>query len=74
MIRFFILIMLTFAALLAVLLATDAVKEGFAATSPGTMLQLKTSHVRTKADEEEEKNMIAVINQGLIQMTGDGLY
>lgn len=74
MIRFFILIMLTFAALLAVLLATDAVKEGFAATSPGTMLQLKTSHVRTEADEEEEKNMIAVINQGLIQMTGDGLY
>ena len=66
--------MLTFAALLAVLLATDAVKEGFAATSPGTMLQLKTSHVRTEADEEEEKNMIAVINQGLIQMTGDGLY
>ena len=74
MIRFCLLVILTFAALLAVLLATDAVKEGFAATSPGTMLQLRTSHVRTEADEEEEKNMIAVINQGLIQMTGDGLY
>jgi hypothetical protein len=74
MIQFYLLIILTFASLLAVLIATDAIKEGFAATSPGTLLQLKTSHVRTAADEEEEKNMLTVINQGLIQMTGDGLY
>lgn len=74
MIQFYLLIILTFASLLAVLIATDAIKEGFAATSPGTLLQLKTSHVRTVADEEEEKNMLTVINQGLIQMTGDGLY
>jgi hypothetical protein len=50
MIRFCLLVILTFALLLAVLMATDAVKEGFAATSPGTMLQLRTSHVRTKED------------------------
>lgn len=74
MFRFWVLFILTVATLIAILIATDAIKEGFAATSPGTLLQLKTSHVRTEADEEEEKNMITVINQGLIQMTGDGLY
>lgn len=74
MFRFWLLFILTVATLIAVLIATDAIKEGFAATSPGTLLQLKTSHVRTVADEEEEKNMLTVINQGLIQMTGDGLY
>ena len=74
MFRFWVLFILTVATLIAILIATDAIKEGFAATSPGTLLQLKTSHVRTAADEEEEKNMLTVINQGLIQMTGDGLY
>ena len=74
MFRFWLLFILTVATLIAVLIATDAIKEGFAATSPGTLLQLKTSHVRTVADEEEEKNMLTVINQGLLQMTGDGLY
>ena len=74
MIRFCLLIILTFALLLAVLMATDAVKEGFAATSPGTMLQLRTSHVRTKEDEEDEKKSLALINQDLIHMTGSSLY
>ena len=74
MIRFCLLIILTFALLLAVLMATDAVKEGFAATSPGTMLQLRTSHVRTKEDEEDEKKLLALINQDLIHMTGSSLY
>ena len=74
MIRFCLLIILTFALLLAVLIATDAVKEGFAATSPGTMLQLRTSHVRTKEDEEDEKKLLALINQDLIHMTGSSLY
>jgi hypothetical protein len=55
MIRFCLLIILTIASLLAVLIATDAVKEGFAATSPGTLLQLRTSHVRTQEDEDDEK-------------------
>ena len=74
MIRFCLLIILTFALLLAVLMATDAVKEGFAATSPGTMLQLRTSHVRTKEDEEDEKKLLSLINQDLIHMTGSSLY
>ena len=74
MIRFCLLIILTFALLLAVLMATDAVKEGFAATSPGTMLQLRTSHVRTKEDEEDEKKLLALINQDLIHMTGSSLF
>lgn len=75
MIRFCLLVILTFALLLAVLMATDAVKEGFAATSPGTMLQLRTSHVRTKEDEEYEQNVLPyIINQDLIHMTGSGLF
>ena len=74
MIRFCLLIILTIGSLLAVLIATDAVKEGFAATSPGTMLQLRTSHVRTKEDEEDEKKLLSLINQDLIHMTGSSLY
>ena len=74
MIRFCFLIILTIASLLAVLIATDAIKEGFAATSPGTMLQLRTSHVRTKEDEEDEKKLLSLINQDLIHMTGSSLY
>ena len=74
MIRFCLLIILTIGSLLAVLIATDAVKEGFAATSPGTMLQLRTSHVRTKEDEEDEKKLLALINQDLIHMTGSSLF
>lgn len=74
MIRFCLLIILTIGSLLAVLIATDAVKEGFAATSPGTMLQLRTSHVRTKEDEDDEKNLLALINQDLIHMTGSSLF
>jgi|APGre2960657423_1045063.scaffolds.fasta_scaffold249267_1 hypothetical protein len=75
MIRFCLLIILTIASLLAVLIATDAVKEGFAATSPGTMLQLRTSHVRTKEDEDYEQNVLPhIINRDLIHMTGSGLF
>jgi hypothetical protein len=75
MIRFCLLVILTFALLLAVLMATDAVKEGFAATSPGTMLQLRTSHVRTKEDEDYEQNVLPhIINRDLIHMTGSGLF
>ena len=75
MIRFFLLIILTIASLLAVLIVTDAIKEGFAATSPGTMLQLRTSHVRTKEDEDYEQNVLPhIINQDLIHMTGSGLF
>jgi ABC-type lipoprotein release transport system permease subunit len=74
MFRFLLLFILTVAILIAVLIATDAIKEGFAATSPGTMLQLRTSHVRTKEDEEDEKKLLSLINQDLIHMTGSSLY
>ena len=62
------------ALLITIVIATDAIKEGFAATSPGTMLQLRTSHVRTQEDEEDEKNLLGLINRDLIHMTGSGLY
>ena len=74
MFRFWLLFILTVATLIAVLIATDAVKEGFAATSPGTMLQLRTSHVRTQEDEDDEKKLLSLINQDLIHMTGSSLY
>ena len=74
MLKFCLQVIFTLAALLAVLIATDAIKEGFAATSPGTMLQLRTSHVRTKEDEEDEKKLLSLINQDLIHMTGSSLY
>jgi hypothetical protein len=62
------------ALLIAIVIGTDAIKEGFAATSPGTMLQLRTSHVRTQEDEEDEKNLLGLINRDLIHMTGSGLF
>ena len=74
MLKFCLQVIFTLAFLLAVLNATDAIKEGFAATSPGTMLQLRTSHVRTKEDEEDEKKLLSLINQDLIHMTGSSLY
>ena len=74
MLKFCLQVIFTLASLLAILIATDAIKEGFAATSPGTMLQLRTSHVRTKEDEEDEKKLLSLINQDLIHMTGSSLY
>jgi hypothetical protein len=74
MFRFWLLFILTVATLIAVLIATDAIKEGFAATSPGTLLQLRTSHVRTQEDEEDEKKLLSLINQDLIHMTGSSLF
>jgi hypothetical protein len=74
MLRFLLQIIFTLALLIAVIIGTDAIKEGFAATSPGTMLQLRTSHVRTQEDQEDEKKLLALINQDLIQMTGSSLY
>ena len=68
-------IVLALAFTLGIIVATQAIKEGFAATSPGTMIQLRTSHVRTEEDEEYEQNVLPyIINQDLIHMTGSGLF
>jgi len=74
MLVFLLQIIFTLALLIAIIIATDAIKEGFAATSPGTMLQLRTSHVRTQEDEDDEKKLLSLINQDLIHMTGSSLY
>jgi hypothetical protein len=66
---------LILASLLALLVIAQSVVEGFAATSTGTMIQLRTSHVRTKEDDEYEQNVLPhIINQDLIHMTGSGLF
>lgn len=74
MLGFLLQIIFTLAVLIAIIIATDAIKEGFAATSPGTLLQLRTSHVRTQEDEDDEKKLLSLINQDLIHMTGSSLY
>lgn len=66
---------LILASLLALVVAAQGVIEGFAATSTGTMIQLRTSHVRTKEDDDYERNVLPhIINQDLIHMTGQGLF
>ena len=66
---------LILAALLAFLFSAQGVVEAFAATSTGTMIQLRTSHVRTKEDDDYERNVLPhIINQDLIHMTGSGLF
>lgn len=66
---------LILASLLALLVIAQSVVEGFAATSTGTMIQLRTSHVRTKEDDEYEQNVLPhIINRDLIHMTGSGLF
>ena len=74
MLGFLLQIIFTLAVLIAIIIATDAIKEGFAATSPGTILQLRTSHVRTQEDEDDEKKLLSLINQDLIHMTGSSLF
>jgi len=66
---------LILASLLALLVVVQGVVEGFAATSTGTMIQLRTSHVRTKEDDEYERNVLPhIINRDLIHMTGQGIF
>ena len=45
--------------------------EGFGATSPGTMVQLSTSHVLTEEDEEYYKNVYPkMVRNDILNMTG----
>ncbi len=49
--------------------------EGFGATSPGTLVQLSTSHVPTEEDEYYLRYMYPrMVNRDLLAMTGSGLY
>ena len=64
-----------FAVLLTLLFVGSAVVEGFAATSPRTIVQLQTSHVQTEEDEEYLRRVYPrVVNRDLIHMTGSGLF
>ena len=46
-------------------------KEGFGATSPGTMVQLSTSHVPTQEDADFYKNVYPkMVRRDIIDMTG----
>jgi hypothetical protein len=66
---------LILASLLALVVAAQGVAEGFAATSTGTMIQLRTSHVRTEEDDDYERNVLPhIINRDLIHMTGSGIF
>jgi len=47
-------------------------KEAFG-TSPGTMVQLASSHVPTEEDAEELRGYARQVNHDLIDMTGAGL-
>ena len=56
---------------LIVLLALKAREEGFG--SPGTYVQLATSHVPDENDLWEAENYKKVVNRDLIDLTGSGL-
>lgn len=49
-------------------------KEGFGATSPGTMVQLRTSHVPTEEDEYYLKNVYPkIVRREIYNMTESDL-
>jgi hypothetical protein len=63
--------------LLFIIFATQAymdLSEGFAATSTGTMIQLRTSHVDNEEDEENRRLLPYIIDHDLQSMTGGGLF
>ena len=50
-------------------------KEGFAATSPGTMVQLQTSHVPTEEDEYYWRYIYPkVVRKEIYNLTESDLY
>ncbi len=63
-----------FTVLLIVSLALPRL-EGFGSISPGTMVQLATSHVPTEEDEYYLRYIYPrMVNRDLIDMTGSGLF
>jgi len=49
--------------------------EGFAATSPGTMVQLRTSHVPTQADEHYWRHVYPkIVKKEIYNLTESDLH
>jgi hypothetical protein len=62
------------ASLLALVVAFQAVKEGFASSQGGAQVQLRTSHVPEEGELEEKAVLeAAMIDYGLKQMMEQGL-
>jgi len=58
-----------------VVLAVFKVKENFGSTSPGTMVQLQTSHVPTEEDEYYQRVIYPrILKRDLYDMTESDLY
>jgi hypothetical protein len=67
-------VLFTLAFILGLIVTTQAVKEGFAASQGGAQIQLATSHVPRAGElEEEAEQEVAMVDYGLRQMTGSGL-
>ena len=58
------------AATLLFVLVAGRFTEGFFGTSPGTLVQLSSSHVPTQEDAAEEREARRQIARDLIAMTG----
>ena len=53
----------------------NAKKEAFGATSPGTMVQLQTSHVPTEEDEYYWRNVYPkIVRKEIYEMTESDLH
>lgn len=76
--RLLLTLLMASAVLLFAFLVRDRVygrRKEFFGTSPGTMVQLASSHVPTEEDEEYAlKGYAQQVNHDLIDMTGAPLY
>jgi hypothetical protein len=75
--RILLILVIASAILLFAFLVRDRVygrRKEFFGTSPGTMVQLASSHVPTEEDEEALKGYAQQVNHDLIDMTGAPLY
>ena len=74
--RLLLTLMILSAILLFAFLVRDRVyRREFFGTSPGTMVQLASSHVPTQEDMNYAlKGYAQQVNHDLIDMTGQGLY
>lgn len=61
--------------ILVLIVLKRSVIDGFAATSPGTMVQLRTSHVPTEADEHYWRNVYPkIVKKEIYNLTESDLY